>query len=334
MRYKSYILSCILLLCFFSPISILSQDTSISKYLPLQVGNVWVYNYYASGYGYCNGAGYDKYIVTGTVQSNGKTYYVLQHSQIISYGSFVAGLPWVFNPLRPVRIDSVLGNVYKDDTCGSSQESIADSLKARLHDSISVCNTYCGHGKAVCSDTSAYNIFGQYRPSKSFGAGTESVCGSVYVKGIGVVQSGFWFPGPCNCQTNLIGCVINGVLYGDTTFPLGINKISSEVPKSFSLSQNYPNPFNPSTKIKFSIAPPLGLPSPSRVFDLPGGEAEGVRLTIYDAIGREIATLLNEKLNPGTYEVEWDASNFSSGVYFYKLEAGDYIETKKMVLMK
>ena len=93
--------------------------------------------------------------------------------------------------------------------------------------------------------------------------------------------------------------------------------ISTEIPKSYNLAQNYPNPFNPSTKIKF------GVPK--------NGE---VRLVIYDVIGKEVATLVNEHLNAGTYESEWNASNFPSGVYFYKLVSEDFTQTKKLVLIK
>jgi photosystem II stability/assembly factor-like uncharacterized protein len=98
--------------------------------------------------------------------------------------------------------------------------------------------------------------------------------------------------------------------------------INSNVPGKYYLSQNYPNPFNPSTKIKFSIPPSKG--------------ARGMiaRLCIYDILGREIAVLVNEGLKPGTYEVEWDASSYPSGVYFYKLNTGNYRDTKKMVLLK
>jgi len=129
----------------------------------------------------------------------------------------------------------------------------------------------------------------------------------------------------------LLGCVIDGVVYGDTSILTGVNKISSEVPKSFSLYQNYPNPFNPRTKIKFDVPTPFSPPFVQR------GESEAggfVKLAIYDAIARQVTVLVNEKLNPGTYEVEWDASNYPSGVYFYKLEAGSFVQTKKMVLMK
>ena len=98
--------------------------------------------------------------------------------------------------------------------------------------------------------------------------------------------------------------------------------INTNFSSKFSLSQNYPNPFNPVTKIRFS------LPLPSK------GGLQAVKFVIYDILGREITTLINEQLNPGTYEVEWDASNNSGGVYYYKLMAGEYIEAKKMVLVK
>jgi photosystem II stability/assembly factor-like uncharacterized protein len=89
------------------------------------------------------------------------------------------------------------------------------------------------------------------------------------------------------------------------------------LPLTYHLFQNYPNPFNPSTKIKF---------------DLP--KASFTKLVIYDILGREIATLVNEKLNPGTYEVEWDGTNYPSEVYFYKLFTNSFNQTKRMVLIK
>jgi hypothetical protein len=110
---------------------------------------------------------------------------------------------------------------------------------------------------------------------------------------------------------------------GGLTF---VNNYSNNIPETFSLSQNFPNPFNPSTKIKFDI-PPLNLP-------LSGGDRDGVILIVYDILGREVATLVNQKLTPGTYEINWDAANFPSGIYFYSLLSGDFTETKKMVLVK
>ena len=91
----------------------------------------------------------------------------------------------------------------------------------------------------------------------------------------------------------------------------------------FELSQNYPNPFNPTTKIKFTI--PL-VETHNDAF---------VQLKVYDVLGNEILTLLNEELQAGEYEVEFSAINgYASGVYLYKLEAGNFIETKKMILLR
>ncbi len=98
---------------------------------------------------------------------------------------------------------------------------------------------------------------------------------------------------------------------------LGLNNINTAIPQTISLGQNYPNPFNPSTKIKFA---------------LPKGSS--VQLIIYDILGKEVTKLVNEKLQAGTYEYEWNGINLPSGVYFYKLRADDFSETRKMLMVK
>ncbi len=102
-----------------------------------------------------------------------------------------------------------------------------------------------------------------------------------------------------------------------TVSPLGINIISSEIPAKFALLPNYPNPFNPVTKIRFDIS-----------------KQSNTRMLIYDAAGNEVTTLVNEQLKPGSYEVDWDGSNYASGVYFYSLISEEFHETKRMVLIK
>ncbi len=104
----------------------------------------------------------------------------------------------------------------------------------------------------------------------------------------------------------------------------GIETISNNTPMGFLLEQNYPNPFNPTTHLRFEIS-----------------ELRFVKLMIYDILGREAASLVNENLQPGTYEVKFDGSSYPSGVYFYKLtiyqggsSIGCYSETKKMILVK
>jgi flagellar hook assembly protein FlgD len=91
----------------------------------------------------------------------------------------------------------------------------------------------------------------------------------------------------------------------------------NEIPTEYSLTQNYPNPFNPSTKITYSIP-----------------EASLVTIKIYDITGNDLETLINEEKVVGAYEITWDGSNYPSGIYFYKIEAGNFVETKKLVLIK
>lgn len=110
----------------------------------------------------------------------------------------------------------------------------------------------------------------------------------------------------------------NGTIIKTTSGGItGIHNISGNIPESYSLSQNYPNPFNPITNVEFRI-PKSGF----------------VNLTIYDAMGRVAETLVNSELKLGTFKADWDASRFVSGVYFYKLTASNFTQTKKMVLIK
>jgi hypothetical protein len=90
-----------------------------------------------------------------------------------------------------------------------------------------------------------------------------------------------------------------------------------DLPLEFSLLQNYPNPFNPNSDIRYQIA-----------------EFRMVRLAVYDLLGREVAVLVNEKKAPGTYQVRFDATGLPSGVYFYRMQAGSYTETKRMLLVR
>jgi hypothetical protein len=89
------------------------------------------------------------------------------------------------------------------------------------------------------------------------------------------------------------------------------------IPSIFALEQNYPNPFNPTTTINFDVP-----------------NASNVILKVYDVLGNEITTLVNEELSPGSYEATFDGSGLSSGVYFYRMQAGDFVEIRKLVLQK
>ena len=98
----------------------------------------------------------------------------------------------------------------------------------------------------------------------------------------------------------------------------GVDEIaSSEVPERSELMQNYPNPFNPTTKLSFVIS-----------------HSSLVTLRVFDVLGREVATLLNEELKPGTYQKTFDATGLASGVYYYRLEAGSFSQVRKMLVLK
>jgi hypothetical protein len=138
-------------------------------------------------------------------------------------------------------------------------------------------------------------IAGWYQPSGVFALGVESFNGFAYISdGLGGIQ----------IYRNLL------------VTPVSVEPNQTIVNK-FNLEQNYPNPFNPSTKIKYEVV-----------------DKSFVTIKVYDVIGREVATLVNGEQSTGTYQVEFNASILPSGVYFYQLKTGNYLETKKMMLLK
>ena len=156
-------------------------------------------------------------------------------------------------------------------------------------------------------------------PNTYWGVYFSSNNGSTWI----TKNDGFtWSPAPPICAF----IIINNYIFAGTggqvwRRPLsdfiGIKQISEVVPSKYSLEQNYPNPFNPTTNIRYEL--------PKNGF---------IRFVVFDMLGREVETLVNEKQTPGTYEVTFDASKYSSGVYYYKLITDGFSETKKMILIK
>jgi aminopeptidase N len=109
----------------------------------------------------------------------------------------------------------------------------------------------------------------------------------------------------------------NIVLKNGSTVQAGV--ISSDEARGlrYSLDQNYPNPFNPATNLQFTVA-----------------EVQNVSLRLYDLLGKEVATLVNAQMRPGKYTVRWDGTNAPSGIYFYRLQAGHFTQTRKLILLK
>ena len=136
-----------------------------------------------------------------------------------------------------------------------------------------------------------------------------------------------WFNSNIN-GNNIQGLCANGkdlyvvgdygmIMKGTDIFTTGIQNEGNIIPDKYFLNQNYPNPFNPTTKISFALP-----------------KAGQVTIKVFDVLGKEIETLVNESLKPGTYEAAFDGSNYPSGVYFYRLTSDGFVETKRMVLIK
>ncbi|NOS84891.1 MAG: T9SS type A sorting domain-containing protein [Ignavibacteria bacterium] len=286
-----------------------SDDTTLMNYLPLKTGNSFVYLYQYSAY-----------------LSNDTSYRFrvsIDRDSIISNKQYFYcnGSPWGTGWFRTDTLNKAIHKYDSANSCSLyyNNEILTDSF-AVLPDGWFRC------GYTIRSST----IF----PSSIFGIQTQQLyVGVGFYTFIAIWKRYYAEFGLAEYVNNtrytsysytLKGCVVNGNVYGDTSIPItGITYMNNEIPDIYDLSQNYPNPFNPQTKIKFE------LPSLSR-----SKSSIPVKLIIYDLLGREVATLVNEELKPGTYEADWDASNYSSGVYFYKIISEGFVETKKMVLMK
>ncbi len=287
----------------------LALNPGIISFYPLQVGNKWVYSSGTCIHGYpinCTGSASVTEVIGDTIMPNNKKYFILRNGKANSQISLE-------------RIDSSTAKVYRYNLNQylNDDEYLIDDLLAEKNDTI---NNLRFSDNVVCEEDSVINIWGADRRQKIF---REFILlGVTYslVEGIGLYSfSGSSLDG--YSEVSLKGAVINGVLYGDTTLT-AIDENENNIPTNFSLSQNYPNPFNPTTKIKYA-APP----------NLPEGEAL-IQIKVYDVLGNEIATLVNKEQSPGEYEVEFNGSNLSSGIYFYRLSAGSFIQTKKMIYLK
>ena len=300
--------------------SLFALDTLSIRYFPLHIGNFWVYQ--GNEWSFGGGSYYwvEKFTAVFSRSVNNHLYYYLNSSNSSLFNGYY-------------RVDSITGSVYRYDSTGSCpnylNEKLIDSLAAINGDTV----RNCGSGSYICLGTSSYAIFGdttirktyEYSWSNPYAGGGYS---KSYIRRYGFrnySNQGYGGGGFGGYSLTLKGCKINGVVYGDTSLT-NVYELNYNIPGSFNLSQNYPNPFNPVTKIRFEI--------PSNGFPTKTFGNDRVVLIVYDLLGKEITTLVNEKLQPGTYEVTFDGSNLPSGIYFYQLRTEDYIESKKMVLIK
>ena len=279
-------------------------------WFPLKIGNYWVYEVYVDETGVPEFVGFEiKSIIDTLTENNGKNYFL--YKNIYTNGMI---------DTLAIRLDSLTANmyVYSKDT---GDELLFENLAAVVGDS--VCYEYnpawnCQFVQLEreFTDFGLNTLIKDYYP-QSLGW----YFGHSLVKGIGLYKT--WNGDNVTFSSILKGCIINGVVYGDTTV-VSVEDETPNLPKEFYLSQNYPNPFNPTTIIKYSI-PNVARSEASQ---------NKIVLKVYDVLGKEIATLVNEEKPPGTYEVTFNAAGLPSGVYLYRLTAGNFSDVKKLILIK
>jgi hypothetical protein len=279
-----------------------AQTVSTPFYFPLTPGNIWQYKEPPppeDPYTIEKRAGRD------TVFSNGLTYKSFV-SKFVGYRDTMGRVPFL-------RHDD--NQVFQYFPISGKEVLIYDFSKM-IGDTVAIyANPLGGRDSNIITviNNGIMNIFGKSRRFMTFynrQFPSTNYYMDVITDSIGITFSQTE-PG---YQLQLYGCVIDGQRMGLVT---KVPTFLGEVPSKFNLYPNYPNPFNPSTTITFSL--------PSRSF---------VTLKIFDVMWREVATIVSENLQAGSYQRHWNASGYPSGMYFYRLQAGGYSETKRLILLR
>lgn len=297
-------------------------DENPLDYYPLHVGDKWIYQIkHIPGWS-GNETNYSltREVLCDTIFSNSIKYYRIKESRDDT------NLVHIYNE----RIDSIKGKIYRVDSLfQDNDERLIYDLSIKDGTSFPTWNLYLNsylEEVIFKIENSIQQIFENDTSLKEavlFETEQEgTIHGTSYIlaKDIGIFyHHSSWLDGFDQFQF-LQSAHINGVKYGDTTL-VGIYEKTNNIQIEFSLSQNYPNPFNPTTTIEYTI--PVGATHESLI-----------QLRIFDVLGREIATLVNEIKKPGTYQVTFNAENLSSGIYFYEFRSGQSKFVGKMNLMK
>ena len=298
----------------------------------------WGLQFVNSNTGYVAGA-YGHVLKTTNAGVNWTTNYNASNQNLLSYIYFInentgyisgsviilkttnAGTNWVQQSAAFVNFEDLNQIQFFDDQTGygvSSAYRFFKTTNGGTTWTISNAGTNTLMGEYFINTNTGYAVGWNGAILYTSDAGSNW---ATQASGLTDILTSIWFT---NSSTGYITTWYAHVLKttnGGMTF---VNKISSEVPKEYQLYQNYPNPFNPSTKIKFTLPLSKGA----------GGMDNVVLLSLYDITGKQVAELVNETLSPGSYEITFNANGLSSGSYFYKLRAGDFEQTKRMILLK
>jgi hypothetical protein len=267
--------------------------TKSLDFMPLQIGNSWTYHIYSRSSDIFDPSYsdyYKKYTIVDTAIVDGNKYYKIDSPIFVGIrGEYL-------------RIGEENGIFYTDNFPLFDFTAVnGDTLETEYFITFFTGNEIdtCFGEKVIVKKYTDYSLTsGNWK----------------FAQGIGMIDRYFTFDFGYGTET-LVGAVIDGKVYGDTTVVSVKNEIN--IPNQFDLSQNYPNPFNPSTMIEYSV--------PSN---------RHVNLKVFDILGREVATLVNEQKSAGSYQVNFNAENIPSGVYIYKLSSGNYTTSRKMLMIK
>ena len=271
-----------------------SQPDSVLSYLPLAIGNQWQYQVH--------------YVVNNsTIDTIYYSLYTVEGDTIMPNG-YLYQVIVNNSETKYVHIDSATACVY-DYEFNSSRGFLTDSLRCSEGDLFGD-DIYCEliDTATILNHNTWIMVLDQTKPDISEGHTLAMDIGISYK--ITITTYGY---GTTKTST-LVYANINGIEFGEMV--TSADDLPNEI-DGYNLNQNYPNPFNPSTKIKFKLA-----------------ETVFTSLKVYDVLGNDVATLFNEEKPAGEYEIDFDAFGLTSGVYFYQLKAGSFIDTKKMILIK
>lgn len=271
-------------------------NVSAQNYLPLEIGNRWDFrNYYNNGNNVQEKEASTIIVKMDSTMPNGKTYFFLDGQGAYISGWVRTDTNWLFRYNASDSTEYPFLNFDLQFGDTLRNEKIIGFITLARKDTIRLFNKY-----------STRLVFDHQ-------LGFDNIMSLSFSNKYGFLGESYYYFGTID-YSQLSGCIIGDSTYGTI---LSVGKSFSNDIRGYSLFQNYPNPFNPSTNISFSIP-----------------EGQLVELNIYDLLGRKLMSLLNEYRHSGKHDIKFNNSNLASGVYFYQLKAGKFIQTKKLIILK
>jgi len=270
------------------------------EFYPNKTGNSWSYFwvYYNFQQDYYE-AKMDEVFIAKDTTVNNKNYKIIKYN----YGGFNS-------EKYCERVDSITGDVLRISDFDTNEISRVDSVYAGIGDTISIRdNRHLLDCDKMVIISIRDTVINDFEITIREVVGLPMNKRLFFARNIGMLGSSqdYWID----------SANVNGIIYSNISSDIADVDIDKLIVNNFILYQNYPNPFNPSTTISYSLS-----------------ESGFVQLNVYDILGREVVYLVNKEQTMGNYKTTFNASNLTSGIYFYKLQTGNFIETKKLILLR